>query len=275
MSLYEMKFSVLSLFKDSYLLGLPASRIQLMIQVDNITKDDPSSQRVLDGINGRYFRAIAKIFKREGLLGFYKGWSAYLAGAIQAAIFPIFSKFWKSALISFGLDPLYAEIGISAFTSFSLYPMKFCYTDMCLDFNGTDYGRNYTGLADCVKKNFDNGGVFNFYIGAGWHFVGEVFLHLTKFYLKKFFKNMEIDKGNQIVLGLYIGLLTSFVVYPMSTLSKRRIAGRFNPDPEKRNLFGKEMMKGLYHGYALTFAGVIASGINEIVFAALFGVDDE
>lgn len=249
MNHFKIEFSF-NYFTERILLGLPLSRIQLLTQVDHFTNEKLLSSQE------KKAQSALKIFRSEGILGFYKGWSAHLACSIQEEISPYFSKFWEYSLISLGLDPYLAQLGASAFTSFCLYPLKFCYLEICLDVKDLDSNRNYRGLAHCIQKNFKNGGILNFYSGAKWYFFGEILKFLANFYSRKLFEKLEISEINKEILDCYVDFFMSFVIYPIETLVYREVAGRFIRDSERMYFFREKRMEGLYNGFCFFYHGL-------------------
>lgn len=263
----KVKFTILTKLGE-LAFGLPLARIGLIVQVEKSTLRHPSNQG-LERINGKYLRSVGKILNHEGSLGFFRGASAFFASELQGFLFPYIAKFWGDVAVSLGLNEFIVQIGIGAFTTMSLYPLKFCYYEMCLDFRGKEYGMYYRGLKDCIQRNFESGGIITLYTGGFWHFLGEASKTLLTHFAGKILRKMNKNETNNAVMDLYLSLAVSLIVYPMSTLSKRMIATRLTHTRGQQSLLNKEMVDGLYDGFSIELVRLLSFGIANIVVMAL------
>ncbi|CAG2057248.1 unnamed protein product [Timema podura] len=154
------------------------------------------------------------------------------------------------------------------------FPTEYVKTQLQLDEKGAS--RQYTGIADCVKKTVKNHGFFGLYRGLSVLLYGSIPKSAVRFGAFESLKNLAVDeRGNlspfsRVLCGLGAGVSEAvFAVTPMETVKVKFINDQRSANPRFRGFFHgvstivkEQGLGGVYKGVTAT---VMKQGSNQAI----------
>ena len=209
----------------------PIERVKMLLQVQQVIKDIPLEQRY-NGIGDCFSRVV----KEQGFMALYRGNLAnviryFPTQALNFACKDQYKKIFnpysiKTNPFKFFLGSC-ASGGAAGATSLCfVYPLDFARTRLAADV-GAGKTREFTGLMDCLLKNFKKDGPMGLYRGFGISVVGIIMYRAAYFGIfdaGKTFLWEDYRKANILAFFLFaqFGTVTSGIIsYPLDTVRRR------------------------------------------------------
>ncbi|XP_063220249.1 putative tricarboxylate transport protein, mitochondrial [Bacillus rossius redtenbacheri] len=154
------------------------------------------------------------------------------------------------------------------------FPTEYVKTQLQLDEKGA--GKQYAGIADCVKKTVRSYGFFGLYRGLSVLLYGSIPKSAVRFGAFETLKGFAVDeKGNlppvsRLLCGLGAGVSEAiFAVTPMETVKVKFINDRRSANPRFRGFFHgcttiikEQGFRGVYQGVTAT---IMKQGSNQAI----------
>ncbi|KAK9880674.1 hypothetical protein WA026_011910 [Henosepilachna vigintioctopunctata] len=154
------------------------------------------------------------------------------------------------------------------------FPTEYVKTQLQLDEKGAQ--KQYTGIADCVKKTVKNHGITGLYRGLSVLIYGSIPKSAVRFGSFEFFKNhladehYELGPINRLLCGLGAGVAEAiFAVTPMETVKVKFINDQRSPNPRFKGFFHgvgiivrEQGIGGVYKGLTAT---IMKQGSNQAI----------
>ncbi|KAF0298183.1 ADP,ATP carrier protein [Amphibalanus amphitrite] len=219
----------------------PIERVKLLLQVQHTSKQIAESQRYKGMVD-----CFVRIPREQGFLSFWRG---NLANVIryfptQALNFAFKDKYKQIFLGGVDKNQFWryflgnlASGGAAGATSLCfVYPLDFARTRLAADV-GTGGKREFTGLGDCLIKNFKSDGLVGLYRGFGVSVQGIIIYRASYFGFFDTAKGMLPDpKKTPIVVSWAIAqtvtTVAGIISYPFDTVRRRMMmqSGRKGAD---------------------------------------------
>lgn len=156
------------------------------------------------------------------------------------------------------------------------FPTEYVKTQLQLDEKGGGQKKQYTGIADCVKKTVKSHGFFGLYRGLSVLLYGSIPKSAVRFgSFEAFKKRMMDEKGNlspgaRLLCGLGAGVSEAVLaVTPMETVKVKFINDQLSGKPQYKGFFHgvttiikQEGIGGVYKGVTAT---IMKQGSNQAI----------
>jgi len=224
----------------------PIERVKLLLQVQHTSKQITEAQRYKGMVD-----CFVRIPREQGFLSFWRG---NLANVIryfptQALNFAFKDKY-KQIFLG-GVDKTQfwryfmgnlASGGAAGATSLCfVYPLDFARTRLAADV-GIGGKREFTGLGDCLVKNFKSDGMVGLYRGFGVSVQGIIIYRASYFGFFDTAKGMLPDPKNTPLVVTWaiaqtVTTVAGIISYPMDTVRRRMMmqSGRKGADVMYKN----------------------------------------
>ncbi|XP_066590592.1 putative tricarboxylate transport protein, mitochondrial [Prorops nasuta] len=155
------------------------------------------------------------------------------------------------------------------------FPTEYVKTQLQLD-GKTGAGKQYSGIADCVKKTVKNHGFFGLYRGLSVLLYGSIPKSAVRFGAFESVKKQLVDADGKLnaqrrlFAGLCAGVCEAiFAVTPMETVKVKFINDQRSPNPRYRGFFHGVKLIVKEHGFKGVYQGVgptiLKQGSNQAI----------
>lgn len=166
------------------------------------------------------------------------------------------------------------------------YPLEYTYTRLAADTGGATGQRQYTGIADCIKKTLKSDGIRGIYRGYGPSVAGIIVYRAGYFGLYDFSKvlimpHLGLTEGSilsiltKFSLALSIDIFSAIAAYPLDTVRRSMMMMSGRSEKLYNNSFqcAQYIMKN--NGFGGFYKGALTNSIRAIGSALVLVVYDE
>eukprot|EP01012_Entosiphon_sulcatum_P037951 TRINITY_DN4894_c0_g1_i1.p1 TRINITY_DN4894_c0_g1~~TRINITY_DN4894_c0_g1_i1.p1 ORF type:complete len:301 (-),score=43.60 TRINITY_DN4894_c0_g1_i1:9-911(-) len=263
----------------------PLERVKILLQTQHASTQ-VSKETQYKGI----IDCVTRIPKEQGVSAFWRGnfTNCVRYFPTQAMNFAFKERYQKIfvrpreevGFTRFFLGMLAAGGAAGATSLLVAYPLDFAYTRLAADI-GSGAQRQFTGLADCLKKIAKSDGVRGLYRGFGPSVAGIIVYRAGYFGIYDGAKSIMFREHSyssvplKFALALTVDIGSSLVAYPFDTVRRRMMmqSGRkadqvlyTNSLACARKILADEGFSGMYKGAGMNSIRAIASALVLVIY---------